>query len=161
MDLIIISVFPDPMIWGHIFIYENRRVVGTPNIWATKENFPMMRGKRETWMTRGYDLKELDSEFAGKAKSFIKNQDSHSPFFVYFCAAAPHFPFDVPAYAKGKSKAGARGDMVYVFDNLVGELVKTLKEKGVYDNTIIIVTSDNGPLPGDSPVGENPDSGIF
>ncbi|HVW60358.1 MAG TPA: sulfatase-like hydrolase/transferase, partial [Puia sp.] len=80
---------------------------------------------------------------------------------IYFAASAPHYPYDVPAYAKGKSKAGDRGDMVYVFDLMVGELVKTLKEQGMYENTVIIIASDNGPLPGVAPSGTVPDDGVF
>ena len=146
---------------GPYLYIENRRVVGTPDIWATKENFPMMRGKRETWMTPGYKLSELDSTFTAKAKDFIQKQDRNTPFFMYYCASAPHFPYDPPKYAKGKTKAGNRGDMVYVFDHNVGELVKMLKAKGLYENTIIILTSDNGPLPGDSPMGKDPGGGEF
>jgi arylsulfatase A-like enzyme len=91
----------------------------------------------------------------------MRQQDGKTPFFVYFAASAPHFPYDVPVYAKGRSGAGARGDMIYLFDRMVGELVKTLKKQGVYENTVIIITSDNGPLPGDCPAGMQPEEGVF
>lgn len=146
---------------GPYLYIENRHVVGDPDIWATKENFPMMRGQREGWMTRGYNLSRLDSNFTEHAKRFIREQEAGKPFFMYFAASAPHYPYDVPAYAKGKSKAGDRGDMVYVFDRMVGELVKTLKEQGMYKNTVIIIASDNGPLPGVAPPGAVPDDGVF
>lgn len=49
---------------------------------------------------------------------------------------------------RGASEAGPRGDMVALVDWMVGEIVEALKEAGVADNTLLIVTSDNGPKPG-------------
>ena len=47
---------------------------------------------------------------------------------------------------QGKSAAGIYGDVIEEFDFCVGEIVKMLKEKGIYENTILIVSSDNGPM---------------
>jgi arylsulfatase A-like enzyme len=55
----------------------------------------------------------------------------------------------LPTFTKGKSQAGMRGDMVLEFDFMVGELVQALEKYDALENTLIIVTSDNGPQPGD------------
>jgi arylsulfatase A-like enzyme len=57
---------------------------------------------------------------------------------------APHKPvLPLPRF-KGSSKAGDYGDYVVEVDWVVGNIVKSLKEKGLYDNTLLIFTSDNG-----------------
>ena len=57
----------------------------------------------------------------------------------------PHVPIFASEKFKGKSKANVYGDVIEEIDFNVGRLVETLKEKGVFDNTLIIYTSDNGP----------------
>jgi arylsulfatase A-like enzyme len=67
------------------------------------------------------------------------------PFFVYFPLTAPHTPV-VPADAfKGRSRAGQYGDFVFQVDWTIGEVMKALDRLGIADNTLLIVTSDNGP----------------
>src|SRR5690606_28165062 len=60
---------------------------------------------------------------------------------------APHRPCTPAEFAKGKSKAGERGDMVYEFDWAVGQVMKKLAELGIAENTLLIVSSDNGGTP--------------
>lgn len=65
---------------------------------------------------------------------------------MYYATHNAHEP-RVPSPAfRGKSKAGIYGDVIEEFDHCVAEVVKSLKKNGVYDNTIIIVSSDNGPM---------------
>lgn len=61
----------------------------------------------------------------------------------------------MPDFARGKSEAGARGDLVWLFDWVVGEVMATLEKTGQAHNTLVIVTSDNGALPGDFVLDEN------
>ena len=77
----------------------------------------------------------------------IKWIKSHKdkPFFLYLAHSMPHVPlFTSPAF-EGHSKAGLYGDVIEELDWSVGQVVKTLKEAGVADNTLIIFSSDNGP----------------
>jgi arylsulfatase A len=67
-----------------------------------------------------------------------------TPFFLYLATAAPHRPNIPPAFAAGSSRAGVRGDCVSVVDWVVGQVVETLERLGMLDNTLLIVTSDNG-----------------
>ena len=99
-----------------------------------------------------------------KAKQFIlENRDR--PFFFYYASPIPHLPLQVPQEWVNyyRSKLGAEepftgnsyfpcqypratyAGMISYLDQQVGDLVSTLKELGIYDNTLIIFTSDNGP----------------
>lgn len=86
--------------------------------------------------------------FAGKltkrAVDFIaKNQSK--PFFLYFAQPMPHVPLAASAKFKGKSGLGLFGDVVMELDWAIGEIMKTLDQYKLTENTILIVTSDNGP----------------
>lgn len=101
------------------------------------------------WMDGGQKARWKDEEMGqvllGKAKAFI-NEHADAPFFMYYATHNAHEP-RVPSPAfRGKSAAGIYGDVIEEFDFCVGEIVKTLKEKGIYENTILVVTSDNGPM---------------
>ena len=76
--------------------------------------------------------------------------DPSRPFFLYFATQVPHTPY-VPATqiagapVAGTSGAGPRGDLVVELDATLGQLVQRLEELGIADDTLIILTSDNGP----------------
>lgn len=101
------------------------------------------------WMAGGQAARWKDEEMAtvllNKVKSYI-NQQADKPFFLYYAPHNAHEP-RVPSKAfRGKSSAGIYGDVIEEFDHCVGELVEVLKQKGIYENTIIIISSDNGPM---------------
>lgn len=76
---------------------------------------------------------------------FIK-ANSELPFFIYFATNDVHVPrFPHPRF-RGATDMGLRGDAIAQFDWSVGEIVRALEEQGVLDNTLIILTSDNGPV---------------
>lgn len=83
-------------------------------------------------------------EFTEEAVKYIKRWKD-TPFFIYLAHKDPHQPFYPSEKFAGKSSAGPYGDAVSEFDWSVGEVMKTLKEQGISDNTLVIVTSDNGP----------------
>lgn len=100
-----------------------------------------------------WDHSQADPTFASRAVSWIHDAArSEDPFFLYLAASAPHEPCleaTVPEFARGKSAAGHRGDLVWLFDWMLGEVLSALQQTGRADNTMVIVTSDNGALPGD------------
>ena len=67
------------------------------------------------------------------------------PFFLYLPLTSPHKPVVPQERFRGKSEAGAYGDFMIETDFWVGQLMKALEERGIYDNTMIIFSSDNGP----------------
>ena len=92
--------------------------------------------------------KEVDITFTKKAEEFIRKQTQEkpkTPFFLYLAPASPHFPCDIrPDFVKGRSDAGDRGDMVVLFDWIVGQIMDVLDKMKITDNTLLIVSSDNG-----------------
>ncbi|MDN5213237.1 arylsulfatase [Fulvivirgaceae bacterium BMA12] len=76
-------------------------------------------------------------------------QRAGQPFYLHLVPSAPHRPCLPPDFIKGRSQAGERGDMVAEFDWTVGEILKTLDSLSLSEKTIVVVTSDNGAIPGD------------
>ncbi|MCA9017668.1 MAG: sulfatase-like hydrolase/transferase, partial [Planctomycetaceae bacterium] len=68
------------------------------------------------------------------------------PFFLYYAMTTPHNPIVPNKPFIGKSSAGTYGDFVVELDHHVGRLLKKLNELGIAENTLVIFTSDNGPV---------------
>ena len=81
-----------------------------------------------------------------EARTFIAKQKKGEPFFLYFPSQAIHTPRTPNKRFQGITDLGPRGDSMVEFDWKVGEVIKALKEKGVLENTIIVLSSDNGPV---------------
>lgn len=79
------------------------------------------------------------------ALDFIK-ENKDNPFFLYLCTNDIHVPRFPHERFRGKSKMGLRGDAILQFDWTVGQVTGLLKELNIEKNTIIILTSDNGPV---------------
>lgn len=93
----------------------------------------------------------------GKAVDWLSRQDPKSPFFLFFTPVAVHEPTTPSAATRGSSAAGPAGDWIHDLDLSVGRILKTLDEKGLAKNTLLIFTSDNGGLlltEGDRPEAE-------
>lgn len=82
------------------------------------------------------------------AIDFIK-KNADEPFFMYFATNDVHVPRFPHERFRGKNPMGLRGDAIVQFDWTVGELVNTLEDLGILDNTLIILSSDNGPVTDD------------
>lgn len=78
-----------------------------------------------------------------RATEFIRDS-KEQPFFLYFATNDIHVPRFPHSRFRGQSSMGLRGDAILQFDWCVGEIVRVLKEMGVYENTIIVLSSDNG-----------------
>ena len=84
-----------------------------------------------------------------KAVQFIERNDpkiTGKPFFLYFCTQDIHVPRVPNPRFNGKTGMGPRGDAIVEFDWSVGEILDELEKLGLTDNTLIILTSDNGPV---------------
>ena len=88
---------------------------------------------------------DLADHFLAKAQTYVKSHKAE-PFFLYYALNQPHVPRTPNPRFVGKSGMGPRGDVILEADYCVGEIIKTLKEEGVLDNTLIMFSSDNGPV---------------
>ena len=79
-----------------------------------------------------------------EAVSILMDQDEGSPFFLYFPFSAPHKPWVPTEEFRGTSGAGPYGDFAVQVDQAVGEVLEALDRKGLADDTLVVVASDNG-----------------
>jgi len=101
------------------------------------------------FMTGGHAARWKDEDKAdiltGKAVDFIK-QSAAKPFFLYFATHDPHVPRVPHPRFVGKSGCGVRGDVIVEFDWCVGQIMETLDKLNLATNTLVILSSDNGPV---------------
>jgi arylsulfatase A-like enzyme len=100
----------------------------------------MSGGKAARWVDE-----DMADTLTQKAVNFITEQKDH-PFFLYFATHDIHVPRVPNARFAGKTGLGPRGDVILQFDWSAGEIIKTLEHLKLADNTIVILTSDNGPV---------------
>jgi len=81
-----------------------------------------------------------------KTKQWLAEQQQEQPFFLYFSSQDIHVPRAPHPRFKGKSQLGYRGDAMVQFDWATGEILFALDKLGFTDNTIVIWSSDNGPV---------------
>jgi arylsulfatase A-like enzyme len=101
------------------------------------------------YMTGGRSARWVDEDIAdtitGKAVSFIE-RSRERPFFLYFATHDIHVPRVPHSRFAGKSGMGPRGDAILELDWSVGRILETLDRRGLAGNTLVIFTSDNGPV---------------
>ncbi|CAM3409055.1 arylsulfatase [Aquirufa ecclesiirivi] len=100
----------------------------------------MRGGKLARWTDE-----EMPLTFLTKAKEFIETNKAQ-PFFLFYALTEPHVPRMPSTMFKGKSGLGLRGDAILQLDWTVGEIMSQLKHLGIANNTMIIFSSDNGPV---------------
>jgi arylsulfatase A len=100
----------------------------------------MTGGQKARWADE-----EVEDVFLAQAKEYIR-KEKDKPFFLYFSMTDIHVPRMPSTRFKGKSGLGYRGDAILQMDYCVGELLGTLDELKLTNNTIVIFTSDNGPV---------------
>ena len=128
---------------------EQDRIVSEPDIYYQGQYLEQRNGYRSP----DWEEDQVDPIFTQRAVDFIAQSATTSePFFLYLASSTPHEPCEeavVPEFIKGVSKAGARGDMVALFDWMVGQIMIALEDNGLTDNTLLVASSDNGAKPGD------------
>ncbi|GAB4128953.1 MAG: arylsulfatase [Thermogutta sp.] len=124
---------------------ENDRVVQPPTLDTEGEAFPRnwRRGKRSP----DFRHEEVLRKCTEKAEQWLadrRGEDPERPLFLYFALTAPHTPVLPEEPFRGKSRAGEYGDFVVQTDWAVGRILETLDRLHLRENTLVIVTSDNG-----------------
>lgn len=90
----------------------------------------------------------LADSIVGHAVGFMRRH-SKEPFFMYLATNDIHVPRFPHARFRGKNKMGVRGDVIAQLDWSVGQVMTALKKLGLEKNTLIIFSSDNGPVVND------------
>lgn len=88
---------------------------------------------------------ELTSTVVRQSVQFLE-QNAKKPFFLYVGFFEPHVPRVAEPPYEGKSPLGVRGDVIQQLDAAAGAIFQTLERLGVAENTLVIVSSDNGPV---------------
>ena len=114
------------------------------------DNVHCVKGKKNVENMYTIDLKtimDLDQDWANYGEKFItKMADSKAPWFLYYCTRGCHFDNYPNSKYAGKSPARTVfSDGMVEIDDIFGRLIAALEKTGQLDNTIIILTSDNGP----------------
>lgn len=143
-------VLPASLDFQPYMYLENNLAVEAPTAY-TKGNAldadPWATGAfwRQGQMAPSFSFVDVLPTFTNKAIEFIQRQkNAKKPFFLYFPMNAPHTPWVPSADFKGKSAVDEYGDFVQMVDNQVGQIIQSLKNNGLEENTIVVFTSDNG-----------------
>jgi arylsulfatase A len=104
---------------------------------------PLIRGTNI--IQQPAQLAALPERFTAEAVRFIEDNRAR-PFYLHLANVETHTPWFTSARFHGKSAAGVYGDAVQCLDWTVGEVLATLDRLGLAENTLVVFSSDNGPL---------------
>ena len=129
------------------YVYvEDDRVTSPPN--RTTKNADYQGFWRGGPTGADFVHEEVLPNFTRRGAAYVRERaKTGKPFFLYLALPAPHTPILPTEEFKGKSKTNPYGDFVLQVDATVGTLMRAVEESGVSDNTIFIVTADNGCSP--------------
>ncbi len=102
---------------------------------------------RQGEISQSFDVEKCLQEIINEGISYIgtyAREKPEMPFFLYLPLTAPHTPWTPSELFRGRSSAGTYGDFVMEIDHGIGRIVEKLRESGLYENTMIIFSSDNG-----------------
>ncbi|MDP0492406.1 MAG: arylsulfatase [Verrucomicrobiota bacterium JB023] len=92
------------------------------------------------------DLEAVDvlDDLLERSQDYIQERQPEKPFFLYIALPSPHTPIVPSEKWRGRSELGPYGDFMMQTDDFVGQVMKSLDENGLSENTLLIVSSDNG-----------------
>jgi arylsulfatase A-like enzyme len=132
------------------FIENNRAtVIPTLSTHEAREKYGQWYGRDDNIIAEGFRMDRLVPTLSDKACEFIETATRtrpNQPFFLYYPLTAPHNPVVPNREFVGTSRAGAYGEFVAEVDHHVGKILGKLAELEIERNTIVIFTSDNGPV---------------
>ncbi|MEQ8789212.1 MAG: arylsulfatase [Pirellulaceae bacterium] len=136
--------------WLYAFIDQDR-VPTPPTKQLDRTPLPQhaySRDNRRGMIAPDFDLEEVDLVFLEKSRQFLTEhvkQRPGRPFFLLHSMQAVHLPSFPARRFQGETSAGPHGDFLHEMDHIVGQLLKTLDDLGVADDTLVMFGSDNGP----------------
>ncbi len=135
--------------WLYAYI-EDDHVVGVPSNLIAPETTDWLQYEhfRTGLRTPEFEFRAVDEVFLAHSIAFLEQHvDEHpdQPFFLYHATQAVHLPALPAEEFVGVTTAGPLGDFIFQFDDVVGRILDTLERLNVAEQTLVIVTSDNGP----------------
>src|SRR3546814_3426378 len=125
--------------------YDGKRVTDTNSWKSSIVELPLIEGNETVDLIKTLDDQAtLTTRYTERACDFIR-RNQKEPFFLYMAHSMPHVPLGVSDKFLGKSGVGLFGDLMMEIDWSVGEVLRTLDEAGLRENTLVVFTSDNGP----------------
>ncbi|MFO7826347.1 MAG: sulfatase [Cyclobacterium sp.] len=106
-------------------------------------NVPLLRDKEE--VERPADQRTITKRYTEEVVGKIQNMKDKGPFFIYLAHSLPHIPLFRSEAFKDASIGGIYGDVIEEIDWSVGQILETLRQEGIAENTLVVFTSDNGP----------------
>ena len=126
----------------YVFVENNKFTAEGSEIYPGSK-FPVYLRKGE--MAPGFKHIECLDHLTEKSTTYISERvKSRQPFFLYFPLTAPHKPAMPAKRYQGKSNLGPYGDFIMQVDDVIGNILKAVKDNGIDQNTLIILSSDNG-----------------
>ncbi len=132
--------------YPYVYVENDRPLAAPTDLLAGSKNRRAGGGGfwREGPASPGFQPVEVLPKLAEKATQWIGKQSAEQPFFLYFPLSAPHKPWVPSPEFEGRSQAGYYGDFVAQVDTVVGQVIDALDASGLAENTLLIITSDNG-----------------
>jgi arylsulfatase A-like enzyme len=136
------------------FFLQGDRAVAPPTEQIAEHNSPdwsPIQGEywRQGGIAPGLQLKDVLPRFTSEAVAVIQEHartKNPQPLMLYFTPTAPHTPWLPSTNFQGRSQAGMYGDFAMMTDAMIGRVLKALDDARMADNTLVIFTSDNGPV---------------
>jgi arylsulfatase A-like enzyme len=127
---------------------EGDRTVGIPTLDSPEDRDGPFMNQVAGLRTPDFALEGVLPAFKARAIRFIEDhaEPSGQPFFLYLPLNSPHLPVVPNEAFRGTSGIGAYGDFVVETDDCIGAVLEALDRSGVTDETLVLVTSDNGGL---------------
>ena len=152
---------PASMNYGVLTYIVNRRILDPPTLWTQKKPneiaiadyritppYELTRAGGELEVAPSFDDQQVLTVFTRRAVQWLDDfaaETSEQPFFLYVAYTSPHKPvIPIPEF-QGKSEAGAYGDFMMETDAHIGSLLEALDRHEMTRDTLVLVTSDNGP----------------
>jgi arylsulfatase A-like enzyme len=129
-----------PYVW-----LKNDRVVEPPSHEIAGSKLPAMW--RAGPIADDFAHVDVLPRITAEAVDFLKRQDGRQPFFLYFPLTAPHTPIVPAKDFAGQTHTNPYGDFCAQVDHTVGEVLRTLREQHLEENTLVIFAADNGCSP--------------
>ena len=152
---------PASMNYGVLTYIENRRILDPPTLWTQKKPneiaiadyritppFDTSRTGGELEVAPTFNDQDVLTIFTDRAVQWLDDfaaEEGDERFFLYVAFTSPHKPVIPREAFQGKSAAGAYGDFMVETDAHIGSLLEALDRNGLTEDTLVLVTSDNGP----------------